>query len=71
MENNKDVSIIEWRQLPAPADRYLLVRYLDPEFDDGYISEVAYSIDGTHFLGDTEEPFHAEIEAWAFLPYDN
>ena len=67
MKKEKDISIIEWHPLPAPADRYLIVRY----HDEGELySEMAYSIDGINFLGDTEEPFYAPIEAWAYFPYD-
>ena len=63
----KDISIIEWYQLPAPKERYLLVRFMD----EGEIhSEVAYSVDGIEFLGDTGEKFYAPVEAWAYLPYD-
>ena len=63
----KDISIIEWHQLPAPKDRYLLVRFKD----EGEIaSEVAYSVDGINFIGDTGINFYAPIEAWAYVPYD-
>lgn len=67
MNEKKDISIIEWQPLPAPKDRYLIVRYQDEE---GTCSEMAYSIDGTRFLGDIGAPFHADIEAWAYFPYD-
>ena len=68
MNNKKDISIIEWHPLPAPADRYLIVRF----HDDGELcSEMAFSVDGINFEGDTGEPFYAPIEAWAYFPYDD
>ena len=63
----KDISIIVWQQLPAPKDRYLLVRFKD---EGKTCSEVVYSVDGISFMGDTEQPFYAPVEAWAYLPYD-
>lgn len=67
MNEKKDISIIEWQPLPAPKDRYLLVRFQD----EGEIcSEMAYSNDGTAFQDDAGLPFYADIEAWAYLPYD-
>ncbi len=71
MNNNKDISIIEWQPLPAPADRYLLVRFEDPDEPGVLDCELAYSIDGINFLGDNDIPFYAPVEKWAFLPYDN
>lgn len=65
--NSIDVTMTMWYPLPAPADRFVLVRFVD---EGRYESEVAFSIDGVHFLGDTEQPFHADINAWAYLPYD-
>lgn len=68
MNKEKDISIIKWQPLPAPKDRYLLVRFRD---EDGYTcSEVAFSNDGTAFQDDAGRPFYALIEAWAYLPYD-
>ena len=67
MNKEKDISIIEWHPLPAPADRYLIVRF----HDDGELcSEMAFSVDGTEFLDDMGQPFYAPIEAWAYFPYD-
>ncbi len=68
MNETKDISVIEWQPLPAPKDRYLLVRFVD---DDGYTcSEVAFSVDGTAFQDDAGRPFYAPIDKWAYLPYD-
>lgn len=67
MNENKDVSVIEWHPLPAPADRYVLIRYED---EHGLGSEMAYSLDGRTFI---EEPVVidlATVRAWAYLPYD-
>ena len=62
----RDISIIQWQPLPAPREQYLLVRFKD----EGEIcSEVAFSVDGINFQGDTGYPFYAPIEAWAYLPY--
>lgn len=67
MKKEKDISIIEWQPLPAPKDRYLLVRF----HDEGELcSEMAYSNDGTCFQDDAGRPFYADIEAWAYFPYD-
>lgn len=67
MNKEKDISIIEWHPLPAPKERFLLIRYRDEE---GLCSEVAFSNDGTAFTGDTGYPIGFDIEAWAYLPYD-
>ena len=67
MNKEKDISIIEWHPLPAPKDRYLIVRFQD---DGELCSEMAYSIDGINFKGDTGHPFYASVEAWAYFPYD-
>lgn len=68
MNKTKDISIIEWQPIPAPKDRYLLVRFQD---EDGYIcSEVAFSVDGQDFRDDAGRPFYAPVEKWAYLPYD-
>lgn len=68
MKKEKDISIIEWQPLPAPKDRYLLVRFQD---EDGYTcSEMAYSVDGTTFQDDAGRPFYASVEKWAYFPYD-
>lgn len=66
-ETKKDISIIEWQPLPAPKERYLLIRYID---DGELCTEVAFSNDGTAFTGDTGYPVPFEINAWAYLPYD-
>lgn len=68
MNEHQDVSIIEWHPVPAPKERYLLVRFQD---EDGYTcSEVAFSNNGTAFQDDAGRPFYAPIEKWAYLPYD-
>lgn len=67
MNKNKDISIIRWQPLPAPKERYLLIRYQD---EGELCSEVAFSNDGTAFIGDTGYPIPFEIEAWSYLPYD-
>lgn len=50
----RDISIVEWRPLPAPPGHFLLVRY----FEDGRIfSDVAFSENDGTFSGPDDRPF--------------
>ncbi|MBR3603821.1 MAG: helix-turn-helix transcriptional regulator [Elusimicrobiaceae bacterium] len=61
---------LEWQPLPAPPDRYVLVRFKDLDNPELWCSELAFSIDGLRFLGDNDIPFYTDVVNWAYVPYD-
>lgn len=73
--DNKDISIITWNPLPAPPERFVLIRYCE---DIGLPTEYQASClawsDEHSLLRNTEaDPDYGlqmDINAWAYFPYD-